>query len=307
MLTKFQDPFVTAKDETRAFVDLTELKTLWFNTGTRCNLSCDNCYIESTPTNDRLSYISKDDVLPYLKELKEYKEVNLIGLTGGEPFLNPHIIPVITSILEYGHHCLVLTNAFNAIKRHKENLTELKKKFQDQLHIRVSLDHYTKGIHEKERGNNTFDKTLEMIRWLHTEGFNLSLAGRSLTNEDLNEARIGYENLMAEINVNFGDKLSEKLVVFPEMDLNKEVPEITTACWDILSKRPEDQMCATERMVVKRKGEGSPVVLPCTLLAYDKQFEMGSTLKDAKTRVQLNHKFCAQFCVLGGASCSTTK
>jgi hypothetical protein len=57
-------------------------------------------------------------------------------------------------------------------------------------------------------------------------------------------------------------------------------------------------------MVVRRKGADSPAVLACTLLAYDPQFELGPTLRDADRDVRLNHPHCAKFCVLGGASCS---
>ena len=46
-LSKFRDPLVTAKGEARAQVPLRSLETLWFNTGTLCNLTCRNCYIES--------------------------------------------------------------------------------------------------------------------------------------------------------------------------------------------------------------------------------------------------------------------
>ena len=51
-------------------------------------------------------------------------------------------------------------------------------------------------------------------------------------------------------------------------------PEITTACWGILDKDPNELMCASQRMVVKRKGAKSPAVVACTLLPYDKQFEL---------------------------------
>jgi hypothetical protein len=57
-------------------------------------------------------------------------------------------------------------------------------------------------------------------------------------------------------------------------------------------------------MVVKRQGAERAVVLSCTLIPYDAAFEMGGTLQEALKPVSLNHKFCAQFCVLGGASCS---
>jgi hypothetical protein len=93
-------------------------------------------------------------------------------------------------------------------------------------------------------------------------------------------------------------------VLFPEMDETVDVPEITTACWDILNKSPDSMMCASSRMLVRRKGAGHPSVLACTLLAYDPQFELGQTLAEAEKPVQLNHPHCAKFCVLGGASCS---
>ncbi|PKP79355.1 MAG: radical SAM protein, partial [Alphaproteobacteria bacterium HGW-Alphaproteobacteria-2] len=91
---------------------------------------------------------------------------------------------------------------------------------------------------------------------------------------------------------------------FPEMDESVEVPEITEACWGILGVAPEQVMCSSSRMVLKRKGAAKPAVVACTLLAYDPQFELGETLAEAERPVALNHPHCAKFCVLGGASCS---
>ena len=42
---KFRDPDATAKGEPRGRVAFERLDTLWFNTGTPCNLTCRNCYI----------------------------------------------------------------------------------------------------------------------------------------------------------------------------------------------------------------------------------------------------------------------
>jgi len=63
-------------------------------------------------------------------------------------------------------------------------------------------------------------------------------------------------------------------------------------------------MCASSRMVVKRKGEARPSVVACTLLPYDDAFDLGATLAEASRAVPLNHPHCARFCVLGGGSCS---
>ena len=42
---KFVDPNVTAEGEKRARVAFTGYQTVWFNTGTLCNIACQNCYI----------------------------------------------------------------------------------------------------------------------------------------------------------------------------------------------------------------------------------------------------------------------
>ena len=109
---------------------------------------------------------------------------------------------------------------------------------------------------------------------------------------------------MARLQEYYKDTVVPQLKEQLGIDNVMEVPEITTQCWDILGKSPDSVMCSNARMVVKRRGADEPVVLACTLLAYDPQFELGRTLAEASRPVSLNHRHCAKFCVLGGASCS---
>ncbi len=122
--------------------------------------------------------------------------------------------------------------------------------------------------------------------------------------EEEKASRDGYAGLFTQEGFDIDAYNPGATVLFPEMDETVDVPEITTACWDILGKSPDSVMCASSRMVVKRKGAEKPAVLACTLLPYDTAFEMGATLEEAEASVQLNHPHCAKFCVLGGASCS---
>ena len=145
---------------------------------------------------------------------------------------------------------------------------------------------------------------LEGFRWLAAEGFNVAVAGRTFWKESVDQLRAGYGRLFAELGVGVDARDESRLVLFPEMDMAADVPEITTACWDILNVSPDAMMCASSRMVVRRKGEAAAKVLPCTLLPYDPQFELGATLAEAAGEVKLNHPHCAKFCVLGGGSCS---
>lgn len=313
---KFSDPDLTAHGERRARVALEELRTLWLNTGSLCNITCRNCYIESSPDNDRLVYLTRAEAEAYFDEIaRDFWPVREIGFTGGEPFMNPDIVAMLGDALSRGFSVLVLTNAMQPMLRPRvrEGLTALRGAYANRLVLRVSLDHYSRELHDTERTAGSFAKTVEGIDWLAREGFTLALAGRTCWNESEADARAGYAALIAERAWPLDAYDHSQLVLFPEMDARADVPEITESCWGILGKDPSEVMCSASRMVVKRKGAAFPVVLPCTLLPYDPAFEMGATLAEAARAdggmfdhgaVKLCHPHCAKFCVLGGGSCS---
>ena len=296
---KFRDPLVTARGERRAHVALERLETLWINTGTLCNLTCRSCYIESSPTNDALVYLTLAEVEAYLDEA-EGLGTREIGFTGGEPFMNRDICPMMRSALARGFEVLVLTNAMRPMRRFEAELVEMVRAFGDRLTMRVSLDHHTRDIHEAERGAGTWHKAIDGLKWLSRNGFRLAVAGRLLPGQSEAEGRAGYARLFEELGVT----VEGGLVLFPEMDASADIPEISEACWGILGVSPSAMMCASSRMVVKAKGAARPHVVACTLLPYDPQFAMGETLAEARREIRLNHPHCARFCVLGGASCT---
>jgi uncharacterized Fe-S cluster-containing radical SAM superfamily protein len=303
--SKFRDPRVTANGAARASISLKALRTLWINTGTLCNLTCVNCYIESSPTNDRLVYITTGEVGAYLDEIAADELcTEEIGYTGGEPFMNPNMIDILDLTLSRGFRALVLTNAMRPMAKVQDGLLALREKYGAQLVLRVSVDHYDLAHHEKERGPRSWQPAIDGLKWLSENGFNINIAGRTFWNETQEELRTGYGAMFTNIGLTIDSNDPVDLVLFPEMDEMADVPEITTACWNILDVSPDAMMCATSRMVVKRRGADKPVVMPCTLLPYDERFEMGGTLADAAADVPLNHRHCAKFCVLGGGACS---
>lgn len=302
---KFVDPDRTADGSPRARVELHTLETLWLNTGTLCNLTCANCYIESSPSNDALVYLTPADVEPYLAEIRSLDlPVRTLGYTGGEPFMNPDFTTILERGLAAGFEALVLTNAMRPMLNRAEDLTRLLERFGERLRIRVSVDHFERDTHQDERGNGSWAPMLRGLRWLSGHGSPLTVAGRTRWGEDESTLRAGFADLFAreDIAVDAFDPAS--LILFPEMDTEAEVPEITTACWELLGKRPDELMCASSRMIVKRRGADAATLLACTLLPYDERFELGPRLADALGSVPLNHVHCAKFCVLGSGSCS---
>jgi uncharacterized Fe-S cluster-containing radical SAM superfamily protein len=302
---KFKDAAVTAKGEQRAHVALKSLETLWFNTGTLCNLTCRNCYIESSPRNDRLVYLTAGEVASYLDEIERDRlGTKLIGFTGGEPFMNPELPAMLDDVLSRGLKAMVLTNAMKPMHKMKRALLDLHRRHGKNLTIRVSIDHYAPALHELERGARSWKPTIDGLVWLASNGFDIHVAGRRFSDESEEAVRAGYAKLFSELGVAIDAQNPGVLVLFPEMDPTVDVPEITTACWGILKKSPDSVMCASSRMVIKRKGAERPAVVACTLLPYEPQFELGESLAESSDAVRLNHPHCAKFCVLGGAACS---
>ena len=287
----------------RAYVKLRNIKTLWFNTGTLCNLECSDCYIESSPTNKNLQYIKLSEVRKYIKEIKKNNlGTELIGLTGGEPFMNPYIMEIIKYLLVNKFKVLVLSNGMRPIQLKFKRLLELS--HLNNLTIRISVDHFTRKNHESIRGSNTWKKVIKSLIWLNKNGLNFNIASKINFGESEDSLRNGFRKLFKRINLRIDPYNKNELVLFPIMDYKEVSTEITQDCWSILNKSPDSVMCSNSRMVIKRKNEINTKVLPCTLITKDKNFELGSNLVSSHKKVYLNHPYCSQFCVLGNSSCS---
>ena len=299
---KFKDQKVTADGSNRAFIEARNIKTLWFNTGTLCNIECKNCYIESSPKNDSLAYLTFEEVKSFIDEaVNKNLGTNEIGFTGGEPFMNKDIMKMIDYSLRKRLKVLVLSNAMKPMLNRTKELIKLN---HPNLIVRVSIDHYEKEKHEEIRGKNTYDVMLQGLKWLNENNFNYTLATRLLWNEKEEDLRKNFGTFIKNNNLRLDTNSPKELVTFAEMDEKIDTPEITTSCWDILNKDPNDVMCSWSRMVVRKKNSKTPSVIACTLLPYADEFNLGDTLTNSLQKIYLNHKHCSKFCVLGGSSCS---
>lgn len=285
-------------------VNLAALETLWINTGSVCNLSCAACFMESTPRNDALAYISAHEVGVLLDEIaREKLGTRTIGFTGGEPFLNRDLPAMLEDALARGHDALVLTNAMKPMRRHERALRALREKYGERLALRVSIDHYTREMHELERGPDSFSPALDGLAWLVREKFVAKVAGRLYSGEPEAIVRAGYARLFAGTGLPLDAFDGDHLVLFPEIDAGGASRRIGPDTLTRLGKSESDLMCAGSRMAIKRKGADTPAIVACTLLPYAPEFELGPTLAAARGPVELAHRHCATFCVFGGADC----
>lgn len=138
-------------------------QVLQFPITNNCNSKCVMCNITSNiskkeMTVDEFKKIINDDI---------FKEIKLVGINGGEPFLCKNLIPFIEILVkkEKLESINIISNGFltNSILEKTKKIYEICKKYNIKFHISFSLDGYGK-IHDKVRGiPNVFSKTIETI------------------------------------------------------------------------------------------------------------------------------------------------
>ena len=121
---------------------MSHLDHLWFQVaGTLCNLTCHHCFISCSPKNHAFGFLTLADVKRRLDEsvalgVKEYY------FTGGEPFLNPDMVPILVETLRYGP-ATVLTNGTVLKDAWLTELRTAEERSIYGLEFRVSIDGFS--------------------------------------------------------------------------------------------------------------------------------------------------------------------
>lgn len=285
----------TSAGEPRGYIDFQALKQLWIHTGTLCNLACPNCFEHSGPKSKRLGAISLEDIRPYLKEAAALN-VSSFGFTGGEPFMNPHIMPMLTYALTLAP-CLVLTNATKPLAHY---LPELKSLLNSPypLSFRVSLDAPDKQLHDAQRGIGSFELALKNLKALHDTGFSTAVAYHIVANE--NHADVAQQ--FKELFHHHGLPENMKVVGFPDLE-RKETPEISENCIRTYHTPQSCAgfMCASSRMLTKVNNDVR--IYACTLVDDNPAYDYGNELSHSlKQRTLLAHRRCFA-CFSSGVAC----
>ena len=300
MMKRDNNWLLSGKGEKRGYIQPQLLHELWFHTGTSCNLRCPFCLEGSSPGDDRLEFLTLDDVKAFFDEAIEIG-VKKISFTGGEPFVNPHLISILDYALDY-KPCQVLTNATEPLRKQFPQLKQFISK-PNALSFRISLDHPDPQKHDEFRGKGNFKKALETLGQLYAEGFGISIARLVQAGEDSIEVDKAYAPYFHKVGV----PTDINIIKFPDFHnpgSMPQVPEITENCMTayLSTAQREEFMCNHSKMIVKQNGECG--VYSCTLVDDDCNYNLGRTLKEAMPeRVMLKHHRCYS-CFAYGASCS---
>jgi molybdenum cofactor biosynthesis enzyme MoaA len=298
--TRRQTWATTASGEPRGYIQPHALDELWFHTGTACNLKCPFCLEGSTPGDTRLDRIVLADARPFMDEAISLG-VRQFSFTGGEPFIVKDFI----NILQYAaslRPCLVLTNGTDPVLKRLHQIQTLRSA-PYPISFRISIDHADEQRHDQGRGPGNFAKAWKGMQSLYRMGFPISLARQREEDEDSAAVDADYRELLSKHGL--PDDL--RIVSFPDFDppgSQRMVPDITEDCMTRYQTEEtrKEFMCAFSKMVIKKNGQMR--VYACTLVDDDPDYDLGSSLREARDqRIRMRHHRCYT-CFAFGSSCS---
>ncbi|MEW4490717.1 radical SAM protein [Thalassoglobus sp. JC818] len=280
-------------------VEINDLDELWFQVaGTLCNLECHHCFISCSPKNDSFGFLSLETVRKYLLEsvplgVKEYY------FTGGEPFLNREMVPILEETLTFGP-ATVLTNGTVLKDAWLERLRRAEDESGFTLEFRVSIDGPTPEINDPIRGERTFERAMIGVESLVRHGF-LPIITMTRTWEDHEDDEI--LSRFRDVLANHGyDR--PRLKLLPRLKIGAESQR--TCGYETYERVDEKMMeeydssilvCSHSRLVSDRG------VHVCPILVESPDSILGESLSDSMQPFEIAHGACFT-CYQYGSICT---
>jgi molybdenum cofactor biosynthesis enzyme MoaA len=281
-------------------VPLLALDTLWFQVaGTVCNIACTHCFISCSPTNHSHEMLTLSDVETRLAEARALG-VREYYFTGGEPFMNRDLLPMLEAALKQGP-ASVLTNGMLLRKEVCRRLRELADESDYSLDIRVSLDGFDRETHDAIRGQGVWDRVMIGLGNLAEAGINpvitVTDAADGVRSED---GRRRFLDLIRSWGFQ-----KPRLKTLPLFRIGAE--EKRTRAYEDWERLTSDYLsdsdaevlqCSSSRMITS-KG-----VYVCPILIETAEARMGDTIAETLRPFPLRYGAC-HTCWVEGVSCRT--
>jgi molybdenum cofactor biosynthesis enzyme MoaA len=281
-------------------VPMLALDTLWFQVaGTVCNIECTHCFISCSPRNHSHEMMSLADVEVRLEEARALG-VREYYFTGGEPFMNRDMLPILAATLRQGP-ASVLTNGMLLRPEVCRRLRELFDGSEYSLDLRVSLDGFDRESHDAIRGQGVWDRVMIGLKNLADVGLNPVI---TVTTAAEGVASAEGRTRFLELIRTFGfDRPRLKVLSLFRIGAEEQRTRAYED-WERLTglALTEDDartlQCSTCRMATS-KG-----VYVCPILIEEQEARMGDTLAETLRPFPLKYGAC-HTCWVDGVTCTT--
>jgi radical SAM/Cys-rich protein len=146
------------------------------NVGKLCNMTCRHCHVDAGP--DRTDEMMSRETVDLCLAALDQTSARTVDITGGAPELNPHFRYLVDEALKRGKHVMDRCNLTVLLTGPCRDLPEW---FAARgVEIVCSLPHYRKRNTDIQRGEGTFEKSIEALRRLNAAGYGKGDARRRL-------------------------------------------------------------------------------------------------------------------------------
>ncbi len=289
----------TAAADNAPTVALRSLDILWFQVaGTRCNLECSHCFISCSPHNHKFGFLSLETVRQRLEESVRWG-VREYYFTGGEPFLNPDMVPILEETLQFGA-ATVLTNATVFKPDWLERLRLAEERSRYSLEFRVSIDGPSPATNDPIRGLGTFDRAMRGVGLLVEHGF-LPIITMTRVWEDSQDQSVlsDFRRVLRDVGYTRPRlKILPRLKIGAEADRTHGYDTFERITPEMMSGFDTSQLVCSSSRVITDKG-----VAVCPILLDTPAAIMGQTLDEAMRDFPLAYGACFT-CYLHGSICT---
>ncbi len=280
-------------------LELESLDELWFQVaGTLCNLSCHHCFISCHPGNDSFGFLSLAEVERRLEESAKYG-VKEYYFTGGEPFLNKEMVPILEATLAYGP-ATVLTNATAFTDKTITDLRRVAAASRYSLELRVSIDGPDDETNDPIRGEGTFAGAMSGLRQLVEAGFlPIVTMAQTWPDRDTPEILASFsETLRAAGYSRPRIKILPTLHIGMEENRSRGYLETERVSEEMMDGYPSSQLLCSRSRTITDRG-----VAVCPILIEAPDAHLGRTIDEGSRPFALSHGAC-HTCYVHGAICS---
>ncbi len=166
---------------------------LWIYSNFHCNLACDYCCVSSSPS--AAPRVIDLDEFAAIVDAASRVGVQELFITGGEPFM----LLDLDERLTLAAATLPTTVLTNAMLWRGERLRRLEALPRDGLTLQISLDSPTAELHDRHRGEGSFDRALEGITCALRLGFRVRVA--ATLGADAGDTEAGLDRFFDELGL----------------------------------------------------------------------------------------------------------
>ena len=147
------------------------------NVGKLCNMTCRHCHVDAGP--DRTDEMMTRETIELCLAALDRTAASTVDITGGAPELNPHFRYLVEEAVRRGKRVMDRCNLTVLLTGPCRDLPEW---FAERgVEVVCSLPHYRKRNTDLQRGDGTFERSIEALRRLNAAGYGKGDPRRRLT------------------------------------------------------------------------------------------------------------------------------